>query len=173
MLMHSPHHCSSKILWICCIMTAYHTPASSLLICAILQIGTAIIRMPAYVPYEVHYPLIQRNFIVHCNMTIPWILIPTSTIWTFLCPTLLWLPFFTKLCIEFFSEDTVDLDMKGIGNRHIPSRDSSNSHFPPSFSCASDFLASSDTYFLQKHQSHSILGPVCLYVEPSRGVWSW
>ena len=78
----------------------------------------------------------------------------------------------TKLCIEFSSEDTVDLDMKGIGNRHIPSRDLSNSHFPPSFSCASDFLASSDTYFLQKHQSHSILGPVCLYVEPSRGVWS-
>ena len=50
----------------------------------------------------------------------------------------------TKLCLEFSSGDTVDLEMKDIGRRRIPSRDLSNSHFPPSFSCASDFLASSD-----------------------------
>ena len=52
----------------------------------------------------------------------------------------------TKLCLDFSSVDTVDLEMKYIGRRCIPSRDFLNSHFLPSFSCAYDFLASSDTY---------------------------
>ena len=50
-----------------------------------------------------------------------------------------------KLCLEFSSGYTVDLEMKEIGRRRIPSRDLSNSQFPPAFSCASDFLDSSET----------------------------
>ena len=51
----------------------------------------------------------------------------------------------TKLCLDFYSGNTVYLEMKDISRRHINSRDFSNSHFPPSFSCASDFLASYET----------------------------
>ena len=51
----------------------------------------------------------------------------------------------TKTCLEFSSGDTVDLEMKEISRRHIPYRDMSNSHFPLIFSCAYEFLASSDT----------------------------
>ena len=50
-----------------------------------------------------------------------------------------------KLCLEFYSRDTFDIEMKDIGCRHIPSRDLSNSHFPPYFYCASDLPASSET----------------------------
>ena len=46
----------------------------------------------------------------------------------------------TKLCIEFSSGNTVYLDMKEIGRRRIPSRELSNSHFPPYFYCSSAFL---------------------------------
>ena len=46
----------------------------------------------------------------------------------------------TKLFLELFSGDTVDLDMKEIGHRLIPYRYFSNSHSPPSFYCAYDFL---------------------------------
>ena len=48
----------------------------------------------------------------------------------------------TKLCIDFSSSDTVDIKMKEIIRRQIPSRDLSNSHFSPDFYCASAFLAS-------------------------------
>ena len=72
-------------------------------------------------------------------------MIPTSTLWTFLRPTLLPLPLLPKLCIEFPGGDTIDLDIKDIGRRRIPSRDLSNSHLLTSFYCASDFIASSDT----------------------------
>ena len=51
----------------------------------------------------------------------------------------------TKLHLDFSSIDTVDLDMKEIGSGRIPSREFSNSHFPPSFSCASEFIVSSYT----------------------------
>ena len=51
----------------------------------------------------------------------------------------------TKPYIDFSGGNTVDLDMKEIGCRRITSRDLSNSHFPTSFSCASDFLAYTDT----------------------------
>ena len=51
----------------------------------------------------------------------------------------------TNLCLDFSSGDTVDIEMKDIGHRRIPYRDLSNSHFPPSFYCAYDFIASSDT----------------------------
>ena len=40
----------------------------------------------------------------------------------------------TKLYLEFSSGDTVDLDMKEICRRRIPSKDFSNSNFLPSFS---------------------------------------
>ena len=48
----------------------------------------------------------------------------------------------TKLCLEFSSGDTVDIEMKEIGRIWITSRDLSNSHFTSYFSCASDFIAS-------------------------------
>ena len=50
-----------------------------------------------------------------------------------------------NLHLDFFSGDTVNLEMKEISRRHIPSRDFPNSHLPPYFSCASDFLDSSET----------------------------
>ena len=53
----------------------------------------------------------------------------------------------TKLCLDFFSCDTVDIEMKEIGRSRISSRDLSNSYFPPEFSCASDFIASSETSY--------------------------
>ena len=43
----------------------------------------------------------------------------------------------TKLYLEFSSSVTIDPEMKEINRRHITSKDSSNSHFPSSFSCAS------------------------------------
>ena len=51
----------------------------------------------------------------------------------------------TKLYIKFSSGNTVDLKMRKIGCRCIPSRDLSNSHFPLSFSCASEFIVSYET----------------------------
>ena len=39
---HSPRRFTSTIMWLCCIATAYHTPASSLMAGAILRIGTEI-----------------------------------------------------------------------------------------------------------------------------------
>ena len=48
-----------------------------------------------------------------------------------------------NICLDFYSGNTVDIDMKEIGRRRIPSRYLSNSHFLPDFSCTSDFLASS------------------------------
>ena len=53
----------------------------------------------------------------------------------------------TNLCLDFYIGDTVDIGMKDIGRRRIPSRDLSNSHFLPSFSCASDFIAPSETSY--------------------------
>ena len=50
----------------------------------------------------------------------------------------------TKLCLDFYSGDTIDIKMKEIGPRCIPSRDLSNSHFSPEFLCAYDFIASTD-----------------------------
>ena len=50
-----------------------------------------------------------------------------------------------KRCLEFSSGDTDDIHMIDIGRRLIPSRDLSNSQFPYSFSCASDFIDSSET----------------------------
>ena len=51
----------------------------------------------------------------------------------------------TKLCLDFYSGETVYLDMKDIGRRRTTYIDFSNSHFPLSFSCAYDLLASSET----------------------------
>ena len=53
--------------------------------------------------------------------------------------------FSTKLFLDFYSDNTVDIEIKEIGRRRIPSRYLSNSHFLPDFSCTSDFLASSHT----------------------------
>ena len=50
-----------------------------------------------------------------------------------------------ELCIDFYSGNTVDLDMKDIGRRRITSRELTNSHFPTSFSCACDLLSLSET----------------------------
>ena len=52
----------------------------------------------------------------------------------------------TKLCLEFSCGDTVDIDIKKVGHRCIPSRYLSNLHFSLSFSCASNFIASIDSY---------------------------
>ena len=49
----------------------------------------------------------------------------------------------TNLCLDFSSGKTVDLKIKEIGRRRIPSRDLSNLHFPPSFYCAYNDLDSS------------------------------
>ena len=51
----------------------------------------------------------------------------------------------TKVCLEFSSGDTVDLEMKEIGCRHITSRDLSNSQFPPAFYYAYNFIPSYET----------------------------
>ena len=48
----------------------------------------------------------------------------------------------TKVYLEFSSGDSNDIEMKEIVRRPIPSRDLSNLHFPPYFSCDSDFIAS-------------------------------
>ena len=50
-----------------------------------------------------------------------------------------------KLCIYFPRGGTIDIEMKYIGHRSIPYRGLSNPHFPPFFSCASDFLDLSET----------------------------
>ena len=51
----------------------------------------------------------------------------------------------TKLCLELSSGNTIDLEIKEIGGRCIPSRDLSNSHFLLSFSVAYDFITSYET----------------------------
>ena len=51
----------------------------------------------------------------------------------------------TKLCLDFSSGKTVDLEMKDIGRRWILYIELSNSHFLTSFYCASSFIASSVT----------------------------
>ena len=53
-LIHSPHNYPSTIFWLCCIATAYHGPNYVLLAAAILQIGTATIRIATCVPHEVN-----------------------------------------------------------------------------------------------------------------------
>ena len=52
-----------------------------------------------------------------------------------------------KLCIAFSSGDTVDIEMKEIGRGRIPSREFSNPHFSPAFSCDSEFIASTESYY--------------------------
>ena len=54
LLMNYPRHFTPMILWLCFIAKECHTPTSSLLAGAILQIGTAIIRFATCVPREVH-----------------------------------------------------------------------------------------------------------------------
>ena len=78
-VMNYPCHCPSTILWLCCIVTACHTPTKSFLSGDILRIGTEIIQLTICVPHEVHYHLIQRIVSIHCNLTVMLILIPTST----------------------------------------------------------------------------------------------
>ena len=92
LLMHSPHHCSSAIMWICCILTACHTTTSSLMFSSILWIGSATVWLATCGPHEVNLPLIQRIFAFQYNITVPVILISTSTFLIFLWPTLLCLP---------------------------------------------------------------------------------
>ena len=58
LLINSAHNCTSTIMWLCCIVTEYQTPTSSFLAGAILRIGNEIIRISAYVPHGLHYPLI-------------------------------------------------------------------------------------------------------------------
>ena len=52
----------------------------------------------------------------------------------------------TKLCLDFSSGDTFDLEMKEIGRRRIHSREFSNSQFTLYFYFDSDFIASYETY---------------------------
>ena len=52
----------------------------------------------------------------------------------------------TKLRLKFSSWDTIDLEMKEFGRKQILSREFTNSHFPPAFSCASNFLASTESF---------------------------
>ena len=54
MLMHSLCHCSSVIIWLGCIMTAFHTTTASLLVGDILQIGIETFWLATCVPREVH-----------------------------------------------------------------------------------------------------------------------
>ena len=49
------------------------------------------------------------------------------------------------ICLEFSRGDTIDIEMKDIGCRSIPSRDLSNSKFPPAFYFVSNFIASTDS----------------------------
>ena len=51
----------------------------------------------------------------------------------------------TKIYLHFYIVDTVDVEMKEIGRRRIPSRDLSNSHLTLYFYCTSNFLASAET----------------------------
>ena len=51
----------------------------------------------------------------------------------------------TNTCLNVSSSYTVNIDKKQICRRRITSREFSNSHFPPSFSCAYEFLASTDS----------------------------
>ena len=48
----------------------------------------------------------------------------------------------TKLCIEFSSDKTFDIETKEIGRRCIPFRNVLNYNFPQDFYCASNFLDS-------------------------------
>ena len=50
-----------------------------------------------------------------------------------------------NICLDFSCGDTVDIEMKEIGRRRIPSRDLSDSHFPLSLYCASDSFAYSES----------------------------
>ena len=60
----------------------------------------------------------------------------------------------TNMCLEFSSGETIAFDTKGIGHKHSPSRDSSDSHFPPPFYSAFDFLASGIVPDDTLHLSH-------------------
>ena len=143
--MNYPRHCTSIILWLCFIAAACHTTTSSLLAGAILRIGTAIIRIATCVTREVHYPLIKI-----------YIFSPLQSVSTVNYDTQKYLLNFhmahitaddspKNICLKFYNGSTVDLDMKEIGRRRIPSRDLQNSHFPPAFYYAYDFIDSSET----------------------------
>ena len=68
----------------------------------------------------------------------------------------------TKLCIEFYSGNTVDLETKGICCSCIPSKDLSNSHTPPYFYCDSEFLASTESSACRSTSSIPYLGQTVL-----------
>ena len=53
-LIHYPHHCTSIIMCMCCIATAYHTITSSLLAISILWIGTTNFWLSTRLPRDVH-----------------------------------------------------------------------------------------------------------------------
>ena len=112
MLMNYPRHFSSMIMWLCCIVTACHTPKSPLLVGAILKIGTEIVRLATCVPHEVHWPLIQIISAAHCNMTVLWILIPSNNFWAFPWTTLLILPLIKNHIFNFTVETLLILRWK-------------------------------------------------------------
>ena len=125
--MYSPHHCPSTIKWIFCIATAYHTPTSSFLDGPILRIGTATIWLATCVPIGVHWPLILILFSpLKLNTTLDYDKhkdppkFPMSHLTT--------TDSLTKLYLDFSSGDTINLKIREIGHRSIPSGYLSNSH---------------------------------------------
>ena len=141
LFIHYPHHCPSKILWTCYIVAEYHTPTSFLLSSAILKIDIASIRIAICVPRVLRYLMIIKNCsplqfysTVNCYPQKYFLNFPMGNLTSAASPT--------RLCLEFSSGDAVDIEMKEIGCRQIPSRELSNSNFPPSLCCDSEFIYS-------------------------------
>ena len=120
MFNHYPHHSKSTIMWICFTKTVHRTTISSFLAGVILRIGTATIQLNTCVPPGVHWYLIQifSCSSIQYDSTVNYA--PYKYFLNFTIAHLIAAASPTKLCLDFSSGSTVDLDMKEIGRRRIP-----------------------------------------------------
>ena len=52
----------------------------------------------------------------------------------------------TNLCLNFFSDETVALDIEKNGRKRVPSRDLSNSNLSPYFYCDFEYVAPTESF---------------------------
>ena len=110
--MHSQRRYSSMIMLLCFIVTVCHTTTSSFLVGAILLIGTAIFRLSTCVPREVHYLLIQKKIFSPLQYDSTVNSDPHKYFLDFPMDYLTADAYTTKVCLDFSSGYTVDIDIK-------------------------------------------------------------
>ena len=110
--MHSPHHYLYTILWFFCILKLCCTPTPYFLDGDILKIGTATFWLTTCVLRGVHWPMIQIfvSFSLQSDITVN--CAPHNYFQGYAMAHLTMASYPTKLCLEYSSGDTIDLEMK-------------------------------------------------------------